>query len=76
MSNREFAHSLIDQIPDNKMFYIIAYLQGAAIPDEEEAPNSETRAAIQEVDEMVQTGKGQHFSGSTADFFAQLTAED
>lgn len=75
MSNREFAHSLIDQIPDNKMFYIIAYLQGAAIPDEEELPNAETRTAIQEVDEMIQTGSGQHFSGSTADFLAQLTEE-
>lgn len=34
MSNREFAHSLLDQIPDSKLFYIISYLQGAAIPDE------------------------------------------
>ena len=76
MSNREFAHSLIDQIPDNKMFYIIAYLQGAAIPDEEDLPNAETQAAVQEVNNMIKTGAGQHFSGSTADFFAQLTAED
>lgn len=35
MSNREFAHSLLDQIPDAKLLYIISYLQGAAIPDEE-----------------------------------------
>lgn len=35
MSNREFAHSLLDQIPDSKLFYIISYLQGAAIPDED-----------------------------------------
>ena len=34
MSNREFAKSLIDQIPDSKIYYIIAYLQGAAIPME------------------------------------------
>lgn len=28
MSSKEFAKSLIDQIPENKMYYIIAYLQG------------------------------------------------
>ena len=34
MSTRELAKSLIDQVPENKLPYIIAYLQGAAIPDE------------------------------------------
>ena len=32
-------------------------------------------AAMDEVDEMIRTGKGEHFEGSTADFFAQLAAE-
>ena len=32
MSNRELAKSLIDQIPESKLYYIVAYLQGAAIP--------------------------------------------
>ena len=36
MSNRELAHSLLDKVPDSKLFYIIAYLQGAALPDETE----------------------------------------
>ena len=70
MSGREFAKSLIDRIPESKMMYIIAYLQGAALPDE--TPNAETRAAIEEVDGMIAAGKGEHFAGSTADFFAQL----
>lgn len=30
MSYKEMAKSLIDQIPDSKMYYIVAYLQGAA----------------------------------------------
>lgn len=34
MSNREFAKTLIDQIPESKLFYVISYLQGAAVPDE------------------------------------------
>ena len=33
MSTRELAKSLIDQVPENKLLYIIAYLQGAAIPE-------------------------------------------
>ena len=28
MSARELAKSLIDQVPENKLLYIIAYLQG------------------------------------------------
>ena len=47
MSNRDIAKNLIDQIPENKLIYIIAYLQGAAIPDE--TPNAETIAAIEEL---------------------------
>ena len=38
MNNREFAKILIDQIPEGKLPWIIAYLQGAAIPDQ--APDS------------------------------------
>ena len=70
MSSREFAKNLIDQIPESKMMYIIAYLQGAAVPDE--TPNAETRAAMDEVDAMIAGGGGEHFEGMTADFLAQL----
>lgn len=73
MSNREFAKSLIDQISDAKLVYIIAYLQGAALPDD--FPNTDTLEAIAEVDHMIQAGTGEHFSGSTADFFATLAEE-
>ena len=47
MSNRELAKNLIDQIPESKLFYIIAYLQGAAVPDE--TPNAETLEAFAEL---------------------------
>jgi len=47
MSNRELAKSLIDQIPESKLVYIIYYLRGAAIPDE--IPNKETIEAIREI---------------------------
>ncbi|MCD7752704.1 MAG: hypothetical protein LUG56_08240 [Lachnospiraceae bacterium] len=69
MSNRDYAKTLIDQIPESKMFYIIAYLQGAAVP--EEAPNTETIAAMKELED----GGGTLFTGSTADLFAELEGD-
>ena len=75
MSIRELAKSLIDQVPENKLLYVIAYLQVAALPDDVETPNAKTLAAIEEVENMIETGKGEHFEGSTADLFAQLAAE-
>jgi hypothetical protein len=66
MSDKDIAKSLIDQIPDNKMYYIIAYLQGAAIPNE--TPNSETIRAMQE----LESGGGHRFSGSTYELFNEL----
>lgn len=66
MNNREFAKNLIDQIPENRLLYVISYLQGEAIPDE--TPNTDTLEAIEELD----NGGGYRFSGSTKDFFAQL----
>ena len=69
MSNRELAKSLIDQIPESRMYYVISYLQGAAVPDE--TPNSETIAAIEE----LENGGGTLFTGSTEDLFTQLMEE-
>lgn len=66
MSSKELAKNLIDQIPESKMYYIIAYLQGAAIP--EEAPNAETLKSMQE----LENGGGTVFTGSTENLFAEL----
>lgn len=70
MSTREFAKTLIDQIPDSRLFYVVAYLQGAAIPDE--TPNGETLEAMAELD----NGGGYRFGGSTEQLFAELMEED
>ena len=66
MSNRDFAKSLIDQIPDSRLYYVISYLQGAAVPDE--TPNAETLEAFAE----LENGGGHRFSGSTDQLFAEL----
>lgn len=66
MSNRELAKSLIDQIPDSRLYYVISYLQGAAVPDE--TPNAETLEAFAELG----SGGGHKFSGTTEQLFAEL----
>ena len=69
MSYKEMAKSLIDQIPDSKMYYIVAYLQGATVP--EEIPNAETLASIEE----LESGGGTLFTGTTEALFAELMEE-
>ena len=66
MSNRDLAKSLIDQIPEGKLVFIIPYLQGAAIPDE--IPNAETLEAVAE----LENGGGHLFTGSPEDLINEL----
>ena len=66
MSNRELAKSLIDKIPESRLFYVISYLQGAAVPDE--IPNADTLEAFAE----LRNGGGHTFKGSTEQLFAEL----
>ena len=70
MSNREFAKSLIDQIPDGRLLDAVTYLQGMAVPDH--TPNAETLEALAEVDNMIANGAGEQFTGSTAGFLKML----
>lgn len=70
MSERERAQQLLDSVPDYKIQYVIAYLQGVTAG--EEMPNDETLEAFAEIDEMKRTGSGEHFSGSTEDLFKMI----
>ena len=69
MSERDIAKSLIDKIPESRLFYVISYLQGAAVPDE--TPNAETLEAFAELD----NGGGSSFSGTTERLFEKLMEE-
>ena len=60
MSDRERMYQLLDTVPDNKIAYIIGYIQRLNVEKSEE-PNSDTLAAFAEVDEMKRTGSGQRF---------------
>ena len=67
MSTRELARTLLDEMPDSDLIYLVAYMQSLKALKDAEIPNAKTQAAIDEVDSMIRT--------STADFFAQLAAE-
>ncbi len=80
MSYQEIAKNMIDRLPDDKMIFVINMLEGLGEmsgldlhPDFK--PNETTIAAMAETDEMIRTGSGQHFEGSTEEFFSQILEE-
>ena len=79
MSNREQVLQPVNNMPESMLGYVLAYIQGLitnVTTNQEDIPNAETIAAMQEVNEMIRTGSGQRFQGSAADLFAMLDAED
>ena len=70
MSNRERAMQLLEAVPDYKIEYVIAYLQGVTAGDGilEKIPNEETVEAMQE----LENGGGTVFEGSAHDFISAM----
>ena len=71
MSDRERAVQLLNSVPDDKMAYVIGFIQGLTIMEEMEIPNKETIEAIEE----LENGGGEVFEGSAHDFL-QMMLED
>ncbi len=79
MSNKEQCVALLDEFSEAQLVNVAAMLKTMrqtvtqAIEDEwGETPNATTIAAIEE----LESGGGERWTGSTADFFAMLDAED
>ena len=79
MSNRAQCVALLDEFSEAQLVNVAAMLKTMrqtvtqAIEDEwDETPNATTIAAIEE----LESGGGERWTGSTADFFAMLDAED
>ena len=70
MSEREKVYQLLDTVPDSKISYLIGYIQGLTV-ENEEIPNSDTLAAFKEGDEMLANGTGKRYTNTT-DLFADL----
>lgn len=69
MSDRERVMQLLDAVPDYKIGYVVAYLQGMTAGEDE--PNSETLTAFAEGDKMLEDGTGQRYT-NTKDLFVDL----
>ncbi len=74
MSDREKAIQLLNAIDDERMVYVVGILEN--LTGFAEVPNTETLEAFAEVEEMKRNGAGQHFSGSTEDFFKTILGEN
>ncbi len=74
MSDRERMYQLLDTVPDNKISYIIGYIQGLTVAGSNK-PNAGTIAAFEEEEEMLSNGTGQRFEGLTDDFFKKVLEE-
>ena len=72
MSTRELAKSLIDRVPESKLLYVVAYLQGAMIPDAGETPNAETLEAFEELD----NGGGHTYNGPVENLIGSLLEDE
>lgn len=69
MSDRERAMQLLDAVPDYKIGYVVAYLQGVTAGEDE--PNAETIAAFAEGDKILADGTGQRYT-NIKELFADL----
>ena len=58
---KRIGKNLLDEMPDSDLIYLVAYMQSLKALKDAEIPNAKTQAAIDEVDSMIRTGKGEHF---------------
>ena len=79
MSNREQVLQAVNAMPESMLGYVLAYIQGLitnVTANQEDTPNAETIASMKEIQEMIRTGSGERWQGSTADLFASILAVD
>lgn len=74
MSDRDRAIDIIERLPENKIIYVLTYLQGLE-DGLQEIPNSETLKSFAETDSAILSGKVKPFKGSTEDFLNDILAE-
>lgn len=72
MSTRELARALLDQVPENKLLYVVAYLQGVTTPEDAEIPNAETLKAFEELD----NGGGHTYTGPVENLIHSLLEDE
>lgn len=69
MSERERAMQLLEYVPDYKISYVVAYLQGMTAGIE--IPNETTLKSFAEGEKILAEGTGQRYT-DTKELFAEL----
>ena len=59
MSTRELARTLLDEMPDSDLIYLVAYMQSLKALKDAEVPNADTLEAFEELD----NGGGHTYNG-------------
>lgn len=75
MSDRDRAIQMVRELPDNKIIFVLTYLQGLE-DGLDEIPNDETLQALAESDQQLKDGTIERFSGATEDLFSSILSED
>ena len=71
MSNKDRIVNLLDTVPEYKLGYILAYIQGIVADETSMIPNADTLESMAE----LENGGGHVFEGTAEELFAELIAD-
>ena len=72
MSTRELARTLLDEMPDSDLIYLVAYMQSLKALKDEEVPNADTLEAFEELD----NGGGHTYNGPVENLISSLLEDE
>lgn len=72
MSTRELARTLLDEMPDSDLIYLVAYMQSLKALKNEEVPNADTLEAFEELD----NGGGHTYNGPVENLISSLLEDE
>ena len=72
MSTRELARTLLDEMPDSDLIYLVAYMQSLKALKNEEVPNADTLEAFEELD----NGGGHTYNGPVGNLISSLLEDE
>ena len=72
MSTRELARTLLDEMSDNDLIYLVAYMQSLKALKDAEIPNAETLEAFEELD----NGGGHTYTGPVENLIGSLLEDE
>lgn len=72
MSTRELARTLLDEMPDSDLIYLVAYMQSLKALKDAEVPNADTLEAFEELD----NGGGHTYNGPVENLISSLLEDE